>query len=70
MQKRKLVPLGRGIGVVFPVPNGHNVHAEQFRQISLKEMELKSASLQVVPDGSWVIWDSLCTLPTIGIRAN
>jgi hypothetical protein len=31
--------------VLFPVPNGGNVHTDLFRQIGLKEVELEAATL-------------------------
>ena len=39
---------------MLPIPNGRTVHGKQFRQISLEEMELNTASFHVVPDGSWL----------------
>ncbi|MGD1018676.1 MAG: hypothetical protein ABSA12_05080 [Verrucomicrobiia bacterium] len=40
------VLFGGGMNIVRPIPNGRYVHAEHFRQISLEETELQTASLQ------------------------
>ena len=42
------------VGVLFPVANGNDIHAEELRQIGLKQVEFNAAPLYMLPDGSWL----------------
>ena len=35
----RLKPFGRGIFIVFPVPDGHHINAEKLRQVGLEQMK-------------------------------
>jgi hypothetical protein len=53
------------MGILFPVPDGGFVDSKYLRQVSLKQVQFKSAAFQMLPNSLRLYRDSLCALPAV-----
>ena len=42
------------VGILFPVPNGSDIDAEELRQVGLEDVQFEASPPYVLSDGSWL----------------